>query len=432
LPLSVVIPAYNEAHALCRALESLSRQTLEPHRFEVVLVDDGSAEDLRSVVDGFTALLDVRYLRNQHNLGRARTRNRGIAAARHDDLLLLDADSFCTTTLLERHERFAGRAAGQILLGRRLEPGWATLRTLLDGRLPQGHHPVEEDPRYRLGFDPGRFPQSRTPWLFAYCHNMSVGRGLLDAVGGFNEEFITWGYEDNELAYRIFRHHGRRSGDFRFDDEAITYHLPHYRNWRADWSSAQRYIPYLKDRYRHFDLELLGAPPQRVAQAVPHYERCLAELRAWAPGTGASGGPPVLAPGPRELRFGFGLGLAGQLRCDHAEEPDDTNLHLLGVSTPFGAQSFDRVVNVDVWRVLDAADLSALVLEGFRIGREVLLVWSRSIDAPIAGNLTYVTALLAPHCRLAVDDSWADVVLLSCRPPESTPATTPGTPDPRP
>lgn len=62
---------------------------------------------------------------------------------------------------------------------------------------------LEQDPRYHLGFEPETFLDSRTPWLFAFCNNMSVSRKLLDTVGGFNEDFRRWGYEDNELAYRI-------------------------------------------------------------------------------------------------------------------------------------------------------------------------------------------------------------------------------------
>lgn len=416
MSLSIIIPAHDQAHSLQLTLTSLTRQTLEPDRFEVVLVDDCSSQDLAAVAEGFADRLNIRYLRNPQNLGRARTRNKGIAAAGNDDLLLLDADSYCTPDLLDRHHRFGDRGAGAVLLGRRREPDWSTLDALLGGRLPTGHSGLEEDPRYHLGFEPDTFAGSRTPWLFAYCNNMSVSRKLLDAVGGFNEDFIRWGYEDNELAYRIFRHHDRESGRFRYDADALTYHLPHFRNWRSDWSGAQGYVTYIKDRYRHFDVELLGAPPIRIAQALPHYERCLELLRATA--TGTAGHPAtVLSAGGRELWFGFGVGRAGQQRCDHAAAPDDDNLHLLGVSTPFADGSFDRLINVDIWRMLNAADLSALLLEGFRVAGEVSLVWSTALGAPFATDVHYIADLLAPHCRLAVDaDDGRGFAVLRCHP----------------
>lgn len=396
MSLSVVMPAYNQAHSLRLALGSLAAQTLPRDRFELVVVDDCSHEDLAAVAEGFSGVLDLRYLRNTENLGRARTRNRGIAAARHDDLLLLDADSYCVPDLLARHDGFADRAAGHVLLGRRLEPGWDTLDRLIRGSVPATYRPTEEDPRYQLGFVPDVFAGSRTPWLFAYCHNMSVSRTLLDAVGGFNEDFVRWGYEDNELAYRIFLRHGRESGHFRYDKDALTYHLPHFRNWRTDWAGAQGNLPYMKDRYRHYDVELLGAPPARIAAAVPHYERCLALLRDRS-------ATMAVSRSPGELWFGFGVGGSGP-RCDHAAPPDEDNLHLLGVWTPFRDGHFDRVVNVDLWRMLSAADMSALLLEGLRIAREVVLGWTTAVGAPFATDLAYVAGMLRGHCALAVEE----------------------------
>lgn len=414
MPLSVVIPAYGQAHSLDLTLASLTRQTLDRDRYEIVLVDDGG-ESLAAVADRYAGLLDIHYLRNPVNLGRARARNRGIAAARHDDLLLLDADSYCAPGLLERHHRGGDREAGGVLLGRRLEPDWSSLARLLAGRVPADHTPIEEDPRYGLGFRPETFAASRTPWLYAYCHNMSVSRKLLDAVGGFDEEFVRWGYEDTELAYRIFRYHGRASGHFRYADDALTYHLPHFRNWRVDWAGAQGYVPYIKDRYRHFDVELLGAPPLVVAQAVPHYERCLDLLRKAGPATGAEVAA-VLGEGDRDLWFGLRVGSPGRPRCDHAAEADEENAHLLGLSTPFPDGAFDRVVNVDLWRMLNAADLSALLLEGLRLAGEVVLVWSRSVGEPFVADLPYVAALLRPHCRLTVEeDDGRGFALLRCR-----------------
>src|SRR6185312_9472323 len=43
--LSVVIPTYNRASSVVRLLEQLAKQSVSPERFEVVVVDDGSAED---------------------------------------------------------------------------------------------------------------------------------------------------------------------------------------------------------------------------------------------------------------------------------------------------------------------------------------------------------------------------------------------------
>ncbi|HEY0495202.1 MAG TPA: hypothetical protein VGD48_05625 [Kutzneria sp.] len=65
--------------------------------------------------------------------------------------------------------------------------------------------------------------------------------------------------------------------------------------------------------------------------------------------------------------------------------------------------------------MLNAADLSALPLEGFRLAADVTLVWSSAVDAPVAGDLGYIVAMLRPHCRLEVE-SGEGFALLHCRP----------------
>lgn len=85
---SVVIPVYNRADVLGRALASVLAQSCGD--FEIVVVDDGSSDDPRAVCD---ALADprVRYLR-QDNRGGNAARNAGIDAARGDYVAFLDSD----------------------------------------------------------------------------------------------------------------------------------------------------------------------------------------------------------------------------------------------------------------------------------------------------------------------------------------------------
>ena len=97
MQISVVIPAYNRAHSLPRALDSVLAQTSPVD--EIIVVDDGSA-------DGSDTLLardypDVRVLR-QDNRGVSAARNRGIAAARHDWIALLDSDDSWLEHKIER------------------------------------------------------------------------------------------------------------------------------------------------------------------------------------------------------------------------------------------------------------------------------------------------------------------------------------------
>jgi rSAM/selenodomain-associated transferase 2 len=84
-PLSIIIPALNEAASLARLLPELSAR--EPAA-EVLVVDGGSDDDTRAVVARLPA---VRWLTSPR--GRARQMNAGAAAARGDVLLFLHADT---------------------------------------------------------------------------------------------------------------------------------------------------------------------------------------------------------------------------------------------------------------------------------------------------------------------------------------------------
>lgn len=93
---SVVIPTYNCAQYLPRALESVFAQTYRD--FEVLVIDDGSTDDTEKVVCDCDA--PVRYIR-QENQGVARARNRGVAESRSRYVAFLDADDFWCSKKLE-------------------------------------------------------------------------------------------------------------------------------------------------------------------------------------------------------------------------------------------------------------------------------------------------------------------------------------------
>lgn len=87
LEVSVVIPAYNRPSMLRRALQSIAEQ--HPGRpGEVIVVDDGSTEDLGAVTGEF----DVRVIRHAENRGLSAARNTGVAAATYPWVALLDSD----------------------------------------------------------------------------------------------------------------------------------------------------------------------------------------------------------------------------------------------------------------------------------------------------------------------------------------------------
>lgn len=87
---SVIIPVYNGAGYVSRAIESALDQEQVNH--EVIVVDDGSSDDLASVLARFGD--KIRLVRHQENKGLPAARNTGVRAAQSDIIALLDADDW--------------------------------------------------------------------------------------------------------------------------------------------------------------------------------------------------------------------------------------------------------------------------------------------------------------------------------------------------
>ena len=97
MQVSVIIPLFNKAPYVARALHSVLAQTFTD--FEVIVVDDGSTDDGGSVVRQF-ADDRVRMIK-QDNGGPGAARNRGLAEAQGEYVAFLDADDCWLPTYLE-------------------------------------------------------------------------------------------------------------------------------------------------------------------------------------------------------------------------------------------------------------------------------------------------------------------------------------------
>lgn len=98
---TVFTPTYNRAHTLRNVYDSLLSQTLK--NFEWLIVDDGSADQTKEIIQSF---IDEKYIKiryfQQSNGGKHVAFNRGVVEAKGDLFLTLDSDDGCIPTALER------------------------------------------------------------------------------------------------------------------------------------------------------------------------------------------------------------------------------------------------------------------------------------------------------------------------------------------
>ncbi len=104
---SVIIPAYNSAATLARALDSVFAQTWPAH--EVIVIDDGSTDNTLQVARGFGDRVRIIH---QSNAGVSMARNRGAEAATGDWLAFLDADDWYYPDRLRWHAEWIAHDPG--------------------------------------------------------------------------------------------------------------------------------------------------------------------------------------------------------------------------------------------------------------------------------------------------------------------------------
>ncbi|MGV4986170.1 bifunctional polysaccharide deacetylase/glycosyltransferase family 2 protein [Streptomyces sp. NRAIS4] len=109
-PVSVLVPAYNEAKCIENTVRSLMRSE---HPIEVLVIDDGSSDGTAGIVEALD-LPGVRVIR-QANAGKPAALNRGIAEAAHDLIVMMDGDTvFEPSTVRELVQPFADPRVGAV------------------------------------------------------------------------------------------------------------------------------------------------------------------------------------------------------------------------------------------------------------------------------------------------------------------------------
>ena len=178
--ISVVIPTYRRPALLKRCLKAVLSQSLDPHAYEVIVVDDGHDDaTLDAVIEmqPESGLPVLRYMRPAARRGPAVARNAGWRSARGSLIAFTDDD-----TVPDRY----WLAAGELAMSRDV------VALCGRGRVPTAEPPTDHELMTR-GLERAEFVTA----------NAFVWRDALEAVGGFDERFERAWREDSDLQFRL-------------------------------------------------------------------------------------------------------------------------------------------------------------------------------------------------------------------------------------
>ncbi|HSM11619.1 MAG TPA: glycosyltransferase family 2 protein [Lysobacter sp.] len=243
---SLIITTYNWNEALSLVLASVARQTRLPD--EVIIADDGSRDSTRELLQCIARDFPVPLRHSwqpDEGFRAARSRNRAIAAARGDYIVMLDGDMVLHPHFIADH--LAHATPGGYVQGSRVLTS------------PDFRQRMLADPSMRPGlFTPGiarrrhtlRWPRlarwylklaqrrHTEPHAIKTC-NQGWWRADLLRLNGFDERMVGWGREDEELAWRA-HHAGLACRQLRFC--ALAFHLHHTERHQDGTSTNDGYL----------------------------------------------------------------------------------------------------------------------------------------------------------------------------------------------
>jgi len=229
---SIIIPTCNRKKLLKNTLISLFKQDYPKKDYEIIVVDDGSTDNTEKMIRSLKPTCNLKYYywprykefvpgSPENRAGPAR--NIGIEESEGEVIIFIDSDIICDPKLIAEHLKYHNKSSKLVVIGYRKE-------------LPEV--PYQLDIKKARKLDKKTFDDIREidyskcsddlsklgrHWTLFYSNNISVRKEHLVNAGMFDENFVFWGVEDQEMGYKLF-HQGLK---FELNRNALCYHQFH-------------------------------------------------------------------------------------------------------------------------------------------------------------------------------------------------------------
>jgi glycosyltransferase involved in cell wall biosynthesis len=215
MTISIVIPTYNRAQFIRKAVESALNQVKPAD--EIIVVDDGSTDDTQSVLDSFGGQIRVITIRNTA-AGPSHPRNVGIQAATSSHIMFLDSDDRLAPTAVSRCRDIFQRTRGVALVCTNYCTGYTAGDQVRDAAANEAKvvHALNA-----VEIAPNEYWVNGSIAFQAYCgavfikmNASTVPKNIIASIGGFDEGLRT--ANDFDFFLRVLT-----KGDMVYIDEPL-------------------------------------------------------------------------------------------------------------------------------------------------------------------------------------------------------------------
>lgn len=213
IKISLIITVFNRSHLIRKSLLSLQNQSVKPD--ELILSDDGSTEDIISAIADIVKNFDfpVKFV-NQANKGfrLAKCRNNGVRNSKGDLLIFLDQDLIHTTDLIKRF--ILNSREKRFITGMPIWLGEEESFKITEDKIINNNYSQLIDENHIEGIS----KQYNKDKIYFYLHKLkltnqprmrggicAINRKDFEKINGYDEKFIGWGAEDDDVGSRLYK-----------------------------------------------------------------------------------------------------------------------------------------------------------------------------------------------------------------------------------
>lgn len=205
--ISLIVSTYNWPEALKLCLMSIAAQSVWPE--EVIIADDGSGTETEALIKEFQSNFPVPLIhvwQADDGFQLARIRNKAIAKARGTYIVQVDGDLILHKNFIQDHFKFKKEGSfvtgSRAMLSKELSAKLLAKQSIKVSALTKGVSNVFNGIRI-LSLAKRMEHYRNSDVMYVRGCNMAFWKKDIIAVNGYNESFIGWGREDNDIAVRL-------------------------------------------------------------------------------------------------------------------------------------------------------------------------------------------------------------------------------------